>query len=86
VRPDDSGLFGSVGAADAHGPLVTLAYHLHAPGIAADLAVLHERTGHIRLEVNLHLFAAVRTAHAETIVHETIINPPGMMHRRRLIL
>ena len=41
----------------------------HAPRIAAHLAVLDEGAVDIRLEIDLHFFAAVRTCHIELFAH-----------------
>src|SRR5215207_8882344 len=40
-----------------------------APRIAADLAVLHERSPRVRLDEDLNLFAAVRTRHHKLVIH-----------------
>src|ERR1043166_4367408 len=62
-------LFGSIGAADADVALVLVSCHLHAPRVAAHLAVLDEGALHVRLDVDRHVFAAVRTVDDELIVH-----------------
>ena len=41
----------------------------HAPWIAAHLAVLDEGAVDIRLEIDLHFFAAVRTGHKDLFAH-----------------
>ena len=52
-----------------YGPIVVSARHDDAPRIAADLAVLNEAAVDVRLDVDLHLLAAVRARHDEPIVH-----------------
>jgi hypothetical protein len=39
-----------------------------APRVAAHLAILHERSANVRLEVNLNLLAAVRTGYEKLIL------------------
>src|SRR5205085_9169088 len=70
ARDRAASLLGTVGAADAYISLVVLANHVHAPRVATDLAVLHERPPHVRLDVDLDILAAVGTVDDEVIVHE----------------
>ena len=58
-----------VGASDFDVPVLAGAEDADAPWVAADLAVLDERTPDVRLEINLDLLAAIRTRHVELIVH-----------------
>jgi hypothetical protein len=59
-----------VGAGDLHVAIVAGTVDAHAPRIAADLAVLHESTRHVGLEIDFDLLTAVRTRDEELIVHE----------------
>jgi hypothetical protein len=55
-----SGSFGSVGPADRNVAFVFLApLHSHQPRVTADLAVLHKTAMDVRLDEDLHLFAAI---------------------------
>jgi len=40
----------------------TAARDAHVPGIAADFAILNERPGDVRFQIDLNLFTAIRTA------------------------
>ena len=51
------------------------------PWVAADLAILDEGTSDLRLQVNLHFLAAVRTRDVKLRVHDAAILPacvPGI--------
>jgi hypothetical protein len=52
-----------------HVSLAVFGKDANAPRIATDLAILDEFTAHVRLEVELDLFSAVRTRHEETFFH-----------------
>ena len=62
------GLLRAVGAADIDAASAATTGHPDPPRIAADLAVLNKGAAHVRLEVDLNLFAAVRTRDQELIV------------------
>jgi hypothetical protein len=62
-------LLRSVRPADVDVPLAAFARHPDAPRAAADLAVLHERSANIRLDVDLDLLSAVGTGHQKVVVH-----------------
>jgi hypothetical protein len=49
------------------GSIVVSARHADVPWIAADLAVLNEAAGDVRLDVDLQLLAAKRTRHQELV-------------------
>ena len=71
-----SSLLGPVGTGDVDVcglAIGTVTRHRHPPRIAADLAVLNEAAGRIRLHVDLDLLAAVRTRHEKQVVHCTRI-------------
>ena len=63
-------LFRTVGADDLHIPVLAGTDDANAPGVAADLAVLHEGAGHVGLEINLDALTTVRTRDEELIVHD----------------
>jgi hypothetical protein len=50
-------------------PIVVSTRHADAPWIAADLAVLNEAAIDVRLDVDLHLFAAKRTRDQKLVSH-----------------
>jgi hypothetical protein len=52
-----------------HIPVSAVRDDANQPWIATDLAILHELTAHVGLEVELDLFSAVRTRDEETFVH-----------------
>jgi putative YphP/YqiW family bacilliredoxin len=60
---------GSIVAGDLNLPSLASARQPHPPGIAADLAVLHEAARHIRLDVDFRNLAAVRARHEKFVVH-----------------
>jgi hypothetical protein len=41
----------------------------NAPGVAADLAILHEAARDVRLEVDFDILAAVRARYDKIVVH-----------------
>ena len=49
--------------------LLAVTDHAQVPGVTADLAVLDERASDVRLQVNLHCLAAIRTINAEHVIH-----------------
>ena len=49
------------------GPLFASTRHVDAPRVAADLAVLNEAAGDVRLNVDLQLLAAKRTRDQELV-------------------
>jgi hypothetical protein len=59
----------SVRPSDLHRPLAVFVRHVHEPWVAADFAVLDEPPGHLRLDVELELLAAVWTGDREELVH-----------------
>ena len=48
-------------------PLFASTRHVDAPWVAADLAVLNEAAGDVRLDVDLQQFAAKRTRDQELV-------------------
>jgi hypothetical protein len=50
-------------------PIVVSARHLDAPWIAANLAVLNEAAGDVRLDVDFRVLAAKRTRDQELVGH-----------------
>jgi hypothetical protein len=69
----------SVGAYDLHVTLTIRLTHSNVPGITAHLAILNERSSHVRLDVDLDLLAAVRACNGELVVH----GPHAMTDRIR---
>jgi len=61
--------FRSVRAGDVDLAVLAGSVDPDAPGIAADLAVLHERASDVGLEIDFDLLAAVRTDDVELIAH-----------------
>jgi len=68
-----SQLLRPVRAFDRHRPIVFAARHANAPGVATDFAVLDKTPAHVRLEVDLGLFTAVRAGHDELVGHGAIV-------------
>ena len=62
-------LLRAIGAGDVDVPIVAVTRDADSPRAAADFAVLDEAALEIRLEVDLHLFAAVRARHEKTVFH-----------------
>ena len=60
--------FRPVGARDIDVAVVAGPRDPHPPRVAADFAVLNEAAFHVGLQVNFHLFPAIRTYHDELIV------------------
>src|SRR5436190_13488131 len=56
-------LLRTVGARDVDRSLIAFTGDANPPGIAAHFAVLDEAAVHLRLDVDLRLFAAVRAGH-----------------------
>ena len=65
-------LLRSVGAGDVHVTVVAGPVDADAPGIAADLAVLHQGAANVGLDVDLDLFAAVRTGDEELVAQRSV--------------
>jgi len=62
---------GPVGPPNLYPAFAVLIDDMKAPWVAAHFAVLHERPANIGLEVNLDLFAAVRTRDDELILQSS---------------
>src|SRR5687768_11224851 len=62
-------LFRSVGALHFDRTLLAATSDPQPPWIAAHLAVLHEASARVGLDVDLDFFAAVRTRHDELVIH-----------------
>jgi len=60
-----------VGADDVDKAVLARARHADAPRIAADLAVLDEAAGHLGLDVDLDLLAAIGTGDKKLVIHVT---------------
>jgi hypothetical protein len=58
-----------VASGDFYVSLIARSDNPHAPWIAAHLAVLDQGAVDIRLQIDLHFFAAVRTGHQELFAH-----------------
>jgi aryl-alcohol dehydrogenase-like predicted oxidoreductase len=63
------GLFRAVGPGHIDTAIVAPPPYQHPPRIAADFTILDERASHIRLDVQIDLFAAVRTGDEKIVVH-----------------
>ena len=50
-------------------PILVTTRHMYSPRIAANLAVLDEGAGHVRLDVDFHLLAAERTCDQKVVRH-----------------
>jgi hypothetical protein len=62
------GLFGAVGAGDLDDALAFLTGDADAPWVATDFAILDEAAFDVRLDVDLDVFAAVRTGDCPRVV------------------
>jgi len=62
-------LLGAVGSRHVNRALVAVDRYMQLPRVAADFAVLNERASDVGLEVNLHLFTAVRAGEVELRIH-----------------
>jgi hypothetical protein len=54
---------------DLDATLIVTSGHSDQPGIAADLAVLHEASRGVRLHVDLDAFTAIGTGHLKPVWH-----------------
>jgi hypothetical protein len=61
-------------------PIVVSTGHVDAPWVTADLAVLNEAAGDVRLDVDLQLLAAEGTCDQKFVWH--LRNPTAMRDRR----
>src|SRR5712692_3238456 len=64
-----SELLRAVRARDGHGALVILPLDAKEPGIAANLAVLHEAAPDVSLEAHVHVLSAVGAGDDEVLFH-----------------
>jgi hypothetical protein len=53
-------------------PILVTTRHMYSPRITANLAVLNEGAGHVRLDVDLHLLAAEWTCDQKVVRHSEV--------------